>query len=79
MLPFFVLAAAVMFFILWKSGILDELKAGGFRRGGEGGLPPDDLDPLPPDSVTSRRLKVFENFIEGLSEDDDSSEADSEE
>jgi len=62
-----VLGTAVIFFVLWKAGVLDDFRGGNlFGGGGSDGPPPDDSDPLPPDPNERERLKPFEKFLEDL-------------
>lgn len=67
MLPLVTIVAAIIFFALWRSGFLDELaqwsqerQANRLKqgRGAKG------------DSEMSKRLEVFEEFIEELPDDD---------
>jgi hypothetical protein len=62
--------AAILFFVLWRGGILQEL--GRRPNGGETAdqpalKPPESRAPLVPEG---KRLQVFEDFIRSLPEDD---------
>lgn len=62
-LPWVVITAAIIYFVLWKSGLFDLL---GTRRS-----PRPPTDRLP--EKTGRegdRLKVFDEFLRGLEDDD---------
>jgi hypothetical protein len=61
------LVVVVLFVVLWKSGVLDDLTRAGARarRAPDGGAAgPSKADP--------RRLDVFEEYIAGLPDDDGS-------
>ncbi len=83
MLPFIVLGSAIVFLLLWQTGLLDELVELG-RRGARGDRrdSADEGRRAPRDPDMARRLEVFERFIENLSrgnreEDDSAQDADS--
>ncbi len=83
MLPFIVLGSAIVFLLLWQTGLLDELVELG-RRGARGGKRSADEEGgrAARDPEMARRLEVFERFIENLSrsnreEDDSTQDADS--
>jgi hypothetical protein len=66
------IAATILFIILWRSGILEDL----MERGGVG---EDErwkqerkrLSERPMDPEMEKRLEVFEEFLEELSDDED--------
>ena len=64
MLPFLTISLLVVFVILWRSGILDDLPdlLSGSRRTNR--HPKTDDDP-----EAARRLEVFKDFLEGDDEE----------
>ena len=68
-LPWIVVLAALGFFILWQSGLLE-----GRRKP----RPPRGRRPEIPEKAGERpdRLKVFEEYLRGLGEDDKADKAD---
>ena len=68
-LPWIVLLAALGFFILWQSGLLE-----GRRKP----RPPRGRRPEIPEKAGERpdRLKVFEEYLRGLGEDDKAGKTD---
>lgn len=72
MLPIIGLAAALLFFILWRLGILDELKNWSLsqQRGPE--KPKRELlTDQAEDPEMSKRLEIFEEFIDELPDDEE--------
>jgi hypothetical protein len=71
MLAFIGIGVSILFFVLWRSGILDDLTDAGRDRGPEN---PDSLfnrlmgEPVDPEM--DKRLEIFEEFIEDLPPDD---------
>jgi hypothetical protein len=72
MLPLFGIIAAVVFLILWRIGVLDELRKWGLERQKGPQKPKRDLlrDQVD-DPEMSKRLEIFEEFIEELPDEDD--------
>jgi hypothetical protein len=73
MLPIIGLAAALLFFVLWRTGVLDELRNWSLsqRRGPE--KPRRDLlADQAEDPEMSKRLEIFEEFIDELPDDEES-------
>jgi len=68
-LPWIVLLAALAFFVLWQSGLLE-----GRRKP----RPPREHRPEIPQKAGERpdRLKVFEEYLRGLGEDDKAGKTD---
>lgn len=72
MLAFIGITAAILFFILWRAGVLDELRRWALSQGNEPGksfmklLTGEDEDP-----EMSKRLEVFEEFIDELPDDEE--------
>lgn len=71
MLPLFGITVAIVFLILWRIGMLDELRKWGLARQKgpqkpERDLLPDQVD----DPEMSKRLEVFEEFIDELPDED---------
>jgi hypothetical protein len=67
MLPYIVLAAAAIYFILQGMGWLDDLAD---RRGREGGSGPWQ-EITPPGEAQNNRLEVFRQFLDSTDGDDD--------
>ncbi len=61
-IAFLGLSLAVLFFVLYRSGILDDLPRI------LGGTPGDES--YPPDPEEERRLEVYKDFFEGDSDDE---------
>lgn len=71
MLPFIGITAAILFFILWRSGALEELRKWSLsqQRGPE--KPRRDLlADQAEDPEMSKRLEIFEEFIDELPDDE---------
>ena len=66
------IAATLIFIILWRSGVLDDLmmrgRAGSEDRWGQGRK---RLKDGPLDSEMAKRLEVFEEFMEELPDDEE--------
>ena len=75
MLPFVAITAALAFFLLWRLGVLDELKqAAPGRRDPLKRRRPNRPRPQvapPPEAKTEDRLEVFEKFIKKISDEED--------
>lgn len=72
MLPIIGLAAALLFFILWRIGVLDELRNWSLsqQRGPE--KPRRELlADQAEDPEMSKRLEIFEEFIDELPDDEE--------
>ena len=72
MLPFLGITAALVFFLLWRTGILDELRKWSLsqQKGPEKprrGLLTDQIE----DPEMSKRLEVFEEFIDELPDEEE--------
>jgi hypothetical protein len=72
MLPLIVITAALVFFILWRTGILDELRRWSLSQQKGPEKPVRDLltDQVE-DPEMSKRLEIFEEFIDELPDDED--------
>jgi hypothetical protein len=73
MLPFVTILVALVFFLLWRWGVLDDLRG---RAQGQGGARWKVEKPRPKAARTASRktddrLEVFQKFIEKLPDDDD--------
>jgi hypothetical protein len=70
MLPWIVLAMVVLFFLLQATGVLEQLR----RTSAERKARPPTAPPKPvlqkPSEAVQKRLQVFEEFLENLSDDD---------
>lgn len=72
MLPYIVISAAIIFFLLQKSGLFEDLRARQDDR-------PRDrkhwgrrvLEKLEQDSETAERLEVFKDFLDSQAEDEE--------
>ncbi|MCJ7827691.1 hypothetical protein MUP65_00905 [Patescibacteria group bacterium] len=64
--------ATVLFLILWRSGILDDLAERG-RAGGDARWQQERkrLKGAPLDPEMTKRLEIFEEFLEELPDDED--------
>ena len=72
MLPFIGIAAAMIFFILWRAGVLEELRKWVLSEQNEPGSPLRKLlTGETEDPEMSKRLEIFEDFIDELSDDED--------
>ncbi len=73
MLPIIALAAALIFFVLWRSGVLDELNRSAPGRGGARWKieKPRAKPAKSPPRARKDRLEVFQKFIENLPDDDE--------
>ncbi|MCH7587519.1 MAG: hypothetical protein IIC78_05735 [Chloroflexi bacterium] len=70
MLPIFVISAAIAFFVVWKAGLLDELRKWSLQQQtGQRG----ELTDEPMDEEMSKRLEIFEEFIDEMPDEDDPS------
>ncbi len=69
MLPILVISAAIIFFVVWKSGLLEELRNWSLRQ--QQGITRGQLTDEPMDPEMSKRLEVFEEFIEELPDEDE--------
>jgi hypothetical protein len=69
MLPLITISAAIIFFVLWKSGILDELSKWSQNLSRSVDQPKKISDETT-DPEMSKRLEVFEEFIDDLPDDD---------
>jgi hypothetical protein len=71
MLPLIVIALAIVFLVLLKSGLLDDLAETVLRKkAGAGGWHPEELEEPAPDLEMDERLEVFRDFFEGESDED---------
>jgi hypothetical protein len=77
MLVYIVVFVLIVYVVLDRSGVLADL-ADTFREGGGAGLSghPELDEPRTTDPETNRRLEIFEDFIEGLDEDEKDAEPD---
>lgn len=73
MLPLITLTAALIFFVLWRSGVLDEWNrsATGRRRGRWTIEKPRAKPSKTPPRSGKDRLEVFQKFIENLPDEDE--------
>lgn len=72
MLPLIGITAAVVFLILWRLGALDELRKWSLARQGGPEKPQRDLlTSQGDDPEMSKRLEVFEEFIDELPDEDE--------
>ncbi len=66
------IAATVLFIILWRSGVLDDLiERGGARNDERWGQESERLKEIPLDPEMTKRLEVFEEFMEELPDDEE--------
>ncbi len=72
MLPIFVISAAIAFFVVWKSGLLDELRKWSLQQQQPAGQRGELIDE-PMDEEMSKRLEIFEEFIDEMPDEDDPS------
>lgn len=72
MLPYVVLILAALFLVAKWSGILDEISAGA-RNGNdhERSMPARSRRVFPGPSADEERLRIFRDYLEGRSEDDE--------
>lgn len=70
MLPIIVISAAIAFFVVWKTGLLEELRKWSLQQQQQGRERGRLIDE-PMDEEMSKRLEVFEEFIEELPDEDD--------
>ena len=72
MLPFIGITAAILFFVLWRTGVLDELRKWSLSQQ-RGPVKPkrELLADQAEDPEMSKRLEVFEEFIEDMPDDED--------
>ena len=72
MLPFIGITAALLFFVLWRTGMLDELRKWSLSRQRGPEKPKRELltDQVE-DVEMSKRLEIFEQFIDELPDDED--------
>jgi hypothetical protein len=73
MLPIIALTAALIFFVLWRSGVLDELNRSAPGRGSARWKieKPRAKRAESPPRDRKDRLEVFQKFIENLPDDDE--------
>lgn len=73
MLAFVTIIAALVFFLLWRLGVLDDLsRSASGRRGARWKVEkPRAAAAKPPARNSDDRLEVFQKFIEKLPDDDD--------
>jgi hypothetical protein len=72
MLPFVTILAALVFFLFWRWGILDDLNRSAPGRRGRWKIEkPRPKTTRPPAGEREDRLEVFQKFIEKLSDEDD--------
>jgi hypothetical protein len=71
MLPMIALSAALIFFVLWRSGVLDEWsRSAPGRGGGRWKIEKPKAKPARPSNRANEdRLEVFQKFIENLPDD----------
>ena len=74
MLPFIVLTAAVIFLILWREGVFNDLSRLGLGRRARRQGSPEKTEGPALDGEMSKRLEVFENFIDQLTGSDEEDE-----
>jgi hypothetical protein len=66
------IAATVLFIILWRSGVLDDLiERGGVGNDGRWERESERLKEIPLDSEMAKRLEIFEEFMEELPDDEE--------
>jgi hypothetical protein len=72
MLPIIGLAAALLFFVLWRTGVLDELRNWSLSQRRVPEKPRRDLiADQAEDPEMSKRLEIFEEFIDELPDDEE--------
>lgn len=73
MLPYVVATAALVFFLLWRLGVLDDLnRAAPGRRGSRRKVEKPGVKPArSPKTKGEDRLEVFQKFIEKLPDEDE--------
>ncbi len=72
MLPFIGITAAILFIILWRVGVFEELRRWALSQENEPGMPLRKLlTGKTEDPEMSKRLEVFEEFIDELPDDED--------
>ena len=72
MLPFIGITASILFFILWRAGVFEELRRWALSQQNEPGKPLRKmLTEKAEDPEMSKRLEVFEEFIDELPDDED--------
>jgi hypothetical protein len=72
MLPIVALTAALVFFLLWRWGVLDELKRGAPARTSRWKIEKPRAKPARSrPSGREDRLEVFQKFIENLPDEDE--------
>jgi hypothetical protein len=69
MLPLFALSAAIVFFLLWKSGILEDLAAKRRSESPEHRVKKTTRVSKDPDMA--KRLRVFEQFVEQMPDEEE--------
>jgi hypothetical protein len=71
MLPIIGITVLIIFVILWKSGILDDLQKGRLYRQGKRDIQKSkQLTPSSSDADMEKRLEVFKEFIDELPDDE---------
>jgi len=71
MLPIIGITVLIIFIILWRSGILDDLQKGRFSRQGKKDIQETkQLTPTSSDPEMNKRLEVFREFIDELPDDE---------
>lgn len=68
MLPLIVISATIAFFVVWKAGLLEEFRKWSLQQQGR---EQRELIDEPMDPEMSKRLEIFEEFIEELPDDDE--------
>lgn len=71
MLPIIGITVLIVFIILWRSGILEDLQYGKQSRRGRSDIPErKKLKTGPTDPEMNKRLEVFREFIDELPDDE---------
>ena len=71
MLPIIGVTVLIVFIILWRSGILDDLQKGKlYRQSGRDVQESKQLKRGPTDPEMNKRLEVFKEFIDELPDDE---------
>ena len=72
MLPLFVLIAAIVFIVIWKMGLLDDLRDRNWdQERGPWIREPRRLKRKDMDPEMASRLEIFKEFLEDLSDEED--------
>ena len=72
MLPFIVISAAILFFLLNRSGVFNDARRGNGEKGrARKRWGQRFLDELESDPELNQRLDVFKDFLEGQSDEEE--------